>query len=66
MSQSLPLTIHILEGNFGSHISGNMYLITADHVIYDGEVVFINGLTCIECDGEYYAPLHGFHRLKKD
>ena len=66
MSQSLPLTIRILEGNFGLHSSGNMYLITADHVIYDGDVVFINGLTCIECVGEYYTPLQSFHRLKKD
>lgn len=66
MLQSLPLTIHILEGNFGLHGNGNMYLITTDHIIYDGNVVFINGLTCIECEGEYYAPLQGFYRIKKD
>lgn len=47
--------IHVVDGRFDL-LDGKMYLIGDDGKVYVGDSVVVNGLTCIECDGEFYTP----------
>jgi len=57
------MIIHVVEGEFILNVDAKLCVVTTDYHYYIGDTVIINGVICVECDGEYYVPKLSFKRL---